>query len=192
MANSLSRKRRSAWPARGGVNERAFKPICEVVVTINPSNEKFETTRIEAAHHQVHTEILIEAASEKVWKALTDFAAMPGWSSSFKGIIGDFIDGANVQTRFDLGDGVEAYSATLRVTDQVEFGWSEDYDGIRDNHRYCIETIGPRQTKFIQSDAFRGQADWTTTAELAETYLAQYVAFNRALKSECERLFGPI
>lgn len=152
--------------------------------------EHFETTRIDASHHQVHTEIEIETAKEEVWKTLTDFAAMPDWSPSFKGISGDFIDGAQVKTHFDLGEGVETYSATLRVTDQVEYGWSEDYDGIRDNHRYRVESVRPGQTKFIQTDAFRGQADWATTAELAKLYLAQYVAFNRALKSECERLFG--
>jgi len=160
-------------------------------VTQPRSTEKFEAIEIGPDHHQVYTEIVIEAPKADVWKVLTDFAAMPDWSSSFKGVIGDFSDGAQVRTCFDLGEGIEEYSATLRVIDKVEFGWSEDYDGIRDNHRYRLEVVAPRRAKFIQTDAFRGRADWAKTGELAEFYLAQYVDFNRALKSVCERLSSP-
>ncbi len=155
------------------------------------STEKFETIEIEPDHHQVYTEIVIEAAKADVWKVLTDFASMPDWSPSFKGVIGDFSNGAQVRTCFDLGEGTEEYAATLRVIDQVEFGWSEDYDGIRDNHCYRLEAVGPHRTRFIQTDAFRGRAEWAKTTELAELYLAQYVDFNRALKSVCERLNTP-
>lgn len=150
---------------------------------------KSETICIAENHHEVHTEIIIAAASDDVWRVLTDFASMPVWSPSFKGILGDFSDGAKVVTRFDLGDGEEEYSATLKLLEGLAFGWSEDYDGIRDNHVYRVEPIEGARTRFIQTDMFEGRADWATTVELAKQYLEQYVEFNDALKVECERRY---
>lgn len=146
--------------------------------------------RIAENHHEVRTEIVIAALPADVWSVLTDFASIASWSPSFKGVVGEFSDGSKVLTLFDMGDGVEEYAATLILKDGLEFGWSENYDGIRDNHRYCVEPAGEAQTRFVQTDTFTGQADWATTAELAEMYLAQYTAFNRALKAECERRFA--
>lgn len=150
---------------------------------------KNETIRISENHHEVHTEIIIAAASDDVWAVLTDFASMPIWSSSFKGIFGAFSGGAKVVTRFDLGEGEEEYSATLKLQEGLAFGWSEDYGGIRDNHAYRVEAIEDARTRFIQTDVFEGQADWATTEELAELYFEQYVEFNDALKAECERRY---
>jgi hypothetical protein len=151
--------------------------------------EKAETICVAANHHRVQTEITIEATQSGVWSVLTDFKAMPNWSPSFKGIIGSMSDGAQVTTLFDLGDGVEAYQATLKLEQGASFGWSEDYDGIRDNHLYIVERVSEMQTKFYQTDAFIGQADWSTTEKLSEFYVEQYAEFNRALKVECERRF---
>jgi len=145
--------------------------------------ETHEMVEITDTHHSVQTDILIAAPVGDVWRVLTDFASMPDWSPSFKGMTGDFVDGGNVVTRFDMGEGVEEYPATLILSEGCEFGWSEDYDGIEDNHRYRVEAVSKSQTRFLQT--------WATTADLAELYLAQYVDFNRALKAECERRFAP-
>lgn len=150
---------------------------------------KNEIIRRAENHHEVHTEIIIAAASDDVWSVLTDFASMPMWSPSFKGILGEFQDGAEVVTLFDSGEGAEEYSATLKLSQGLVFGWSEDYDGIRDNHAYRVEALDDLSTQFVQTDVFNGQADWATTAELAEQYLEQYVIFNDALKTECERRY---
>jgi len=152
--------------------------------------EKYKTICIAADHHQVHTEIMIAAPKAAVWRVLIDFAAMPLWSPSFKGITGEVKDGARVTTHFDMGEGVEDYTATLRVIEGEQYGWSEDYDGIQDDHIYCVEAAGEAQTKFTQTDAFKGTADWANTADLAAFYLDQYAAFNRALKTECERRYA--
>jgi hypothetical protein len=77
----------------------------------------------------------------------------------------------------------------LKLEQGASFGWSEDYDGIRDNHLYIVERVSEMQTKFYQTDAFVGQADWSTTEKLSEFYVEQYAEFNRALKVECERRF---
>lgn len=152
--------------------------------------EKSKTIRISADHHQVHTEIMIAAPKAGVWHVLTDFAAMPLWSPSFKGITGEVKDGARVTTHFDMGEGVEDYTAALRVTEGEQYGWSENYDGIQDNHIYRVEAAGEAQTKFTHTDAFKGTADWANTADLAALYLDQYAAFNRVLKTECERRYA--
>ena len=149
--------------------------------------EKCELIVIAADHHKVHTEITINTPCHTVWAVLTDFETMPNWSPSFKGVSGDFSHGANVTTTFDMGQGNEAYTATLILTDGVEYGWSENYDGIRDHHLYRVDPMPAGHTRFSQTDAFKGTADWATTADLANLYLEQYKAFNRALKAECER-----
>lgn len=152
--------------------------------------ESSEVICVAAAHHEVRTEIVIAAPPAHVWTVLTDFTSMPTWSPSFKGIIGEFATGCKVLTLFDMGEGIEEYSAILHVRTGAEFGWSEDYDGIRDDHCYRVEEAGEAQTRFVQTDAFKGQADWANTADLADLYVEQYTAFNRALKAECERRLG--
>ena len=148
--------------------------------------QRAEICELNSDHHTVLTEIVIEAPKAAVWQVLTDFATMPRWSPSFKGIKGLLETGANVTTIFDLGEGDEDFSATLMVEDGVSFGWSENYDGITDAHHYRVEAIIPAQTRFVQTDTFKGTADWASTAELADTYCAQYATFNRALKQEVE------
>jgi len=149
-----------------------------------------KVTELAADHHEVYTEIVIDVPPHRVWAVVTDFRAMPDWSPSFKGLSGDFSDGGNITTVFDMGEGDEEYTATLHLIEGSEYGWSEDYDGIRDNHIYRVVPLLETQTRFVQTDAFKGTADWATTAELAQMYLEQYEAFNRALKAECERRYA--
>jgi hypothetical protein len=156
------------------------------------TNTKHGVTCIAANHHLVHTEIMIAATADHVWSVLTNFESMKVWSPSFKGITGELKDGSNVTTHFDMGEGIEDYSATLHFKAGVQYGWSEDYDGIRDNHIYRIGAISPHKTMLFQTDEFKGKADWSTTGELAEIYLAQYIAFNQALKKEGEQLWASI
>lgn len=49
--------------------------------------------------HQLHTEIEIDAAPERVWSVLTDFKAYPEWNPFIRFIHGDLARGARLEVQ---------------------------------------------------------------------------------------------
>lgn len=155
-----------------------------------------EVVEVAEDHHEVTTSIVIDAAAADVWAVLTDFEAMPQWSSSFQGLAGDVRDGGEVMATFifvNPATGEEGPISVPHVLSYVEgesFGWSDPiagYEGISDDHQYRVESISECQTRFVQSDAFQGTHDGITTAILADLVNQSYTQFNSELKAEVER-----
>lgn len=138
----------------------------------------------------VYTDIVIEASPEEVWQVLTDFEAMPSWSTTFQGLEGDITDGGQINALFPSPQGMLiAYPHALDLEEGLHFGWSDEIitlPGIVDNHYYTIEPCGD-ETLFIQTDEFSGNNENLTAAALANAVLAGYQTFNRELKQEVER-----
>ncbi|MFK7799326.1 MAG: hypothetical protein AB8E82_17885 [Aureispira sp.] len=164
--------------------------------------EFYTVTKHGDNHHSIYSEIIINAPTSKVWNVLTDWNSYTlgvgtGWSTTFLGlelIGGNSIgNGATVDAYlyFD-GFGNGPYRHTLIYTEGVEFGWSDPIAGsnaIADNHFYRVEAISATQTKFIQTDTYKGvdTNGYFTTEGLALGAVNHFTTFNQELKVEVEK-----
>lgn len=155
--------------------------------------ESYGITAVSTSHHAIHTEIIINAAPDKVWSTL--ISPDNQWSSSYRGITGELGDENKVTVGWKMKNGKET-TFPLILKNYVagqQFGWSEEFPnakGIFDNHLYKVEKLSECQTRFIQTDAFSGtstQNPDASTATFAENVLPGYVKFNRELKAETEK-----
>lgn len=153
-------------------------------------------TVIAQDHHSVSTDIIINAPASEVWKVLTDFTNMPNWSSSLQGMSGEIKDGGAATVVFKMpgADAPVNIPHVIKYKEGEEFGWSEDLTGlapgISDNHSYRVEAISECQSRFIQSDAFKGvsaEKPEMTTALFADMIVPIYRKFNEELKAEVEK-----
>ena len=162
--------------------------ICVPDLTLRVDSS--EVTMIAADHYAVYTEVIINASAEETWEVLTDFANMPNWSSTFQGLSGDIRDGGQVVANFLVQGDLLGFPHTLRFIDGVEFGWSDPiigFDGIVDNHIYRVEAISDCQSRFIQTDEFRGSNPNVTLGDFAGLTIQSYQLFNQELKAEVEQ-----
>ena len=138
--------------------------------------------------HRVRVETRIAASPERVWAALTDFTAMPGWSRSLQGIDGELRQGAAVRVRF-MGPGgrVGTYAHALVEWEEGRcFRWSDPVlPGVRDNHRYLVEADGDGAV-LTQTDEVRGWLAPLLGPLVTSFMLRNYAEFNEALRARVE------
>ena len=142
-------------------------------------------------HWQTYTDIIIDAPSEMVWKTLTDWNHIETWSSSLKAIKGERKNNGRVIVSY-LVDG-QTYETphTFIFIEGKEFGWSDpmkgSFSGLRDNHKFRVEKISSSQSRFIQSDDFKGEGNQNISAKnVANQTINFFPEFNRELKKEVE------
>ncbi|MCB9791936.1 MAG: SRPBCC family protein [Alphaproteobacteria bacterium] len=153
-------------------------------------NEQVRVEPVAPDHVTVHTSIEIEASHELVWATLTDFEHIGEWNDSLVQVTGDFRAGGTIHTTFRLALGIEQTPshALVYFEEGREFGWSDPVIlGIRDNHRYTVETLPNGRTRFVQTDGFTGGMTHVMGRSLAGQVAAVFQAFNRDLKDEAER-----
>ena len=153
-------------------------------------------TRINDTHYKVHSEILINAPVAEVWAAITDWDAMPSWSTfGFQGLEGDVADGNIVTAHFLFGEDRNEIQHTLIYEEGVRYGWSDPtgpadmvpFGGFTDNHIFEVEAVSETQTRFIQTDEYTGPGNKAMNAQaLAEASLPAFQAFNNELKTHIE------
>ena len=155
--------------------------------------EKVEVTELNPTHYQTYTDIVIDAPIEKVWAVLTDFDAMMEWSSSFKGIDGELINGAKVTVPYLINGTLNKVPHTLIYEEGVEYGWSDSlggpFIGLKDNHRFRVEKISSAKTRFIQTDDFVTISDGKMSSKDMAGFVSKiYPVFNKELKQQVEAL----
>lgn len=147
-----------------------------------------------ASHATIETSVLIDAPATEVWPKLTDFEAMPDWSTgTLQGMTGDIRDGGQVVISFLFGEDengkpiLNEIPHTLIYEEGVKFGWSDPFpEGIgggQDNHIYKVEACGDK-TLFTQSDAITGNP---YAANFAAQLMPMYQLFNAELKTAAEQ-----
>ncbi|MCB9763744.1 MAG: nuclear transport factor 2 family protein [Alphaproteobacteria bacterium] len=158
-----------------------------------PPKDGNEIVRVEPVgpdHVKVYTSIEIEASHERVWATLTDFDRIGEWCDSLVKVTGDFRANGVIHTTFRLGLGVEQTPSheLIYFEEGRVFGWSDPVIlGIRDNHRYVVETLPNSRTRFVQTDGFTGGLTSVMGRTLAGQVATVFKDFNRALKQEVER-----
>lgn len=139
-------------------------------------------------HRSIHSEIIIDAPPEEVWRVLTDWDHLREWSPTLLGMSGDIRHGQRVNCIYRFMGNELTPEHTLHYEEGRAFGWSDPLlPGVIDGHRYCVEALSDGRTRFVQSDEVRGGLlslffGWIFVKEMVATY----PRFNQALKERVE------
>ena len=110
---------------------------------------------------EIHTEILINAAPEKVWEILTDFYKYPKWNPFIKSITGNVLIGNKITARLEPpgAKGMTFKPKVLAFETNKEFRWIGHllFSGLFDGeHKFELIENRNGTTTFKQSESFRG------------------------------------
>ena len=110
---------------------------------------------------EIHAEIEINSASEKVWRVLTDFAAYRKWNPFVRIVEGEVSVGARLQVYIEpFGGNGMLFSPTVLVAEpNRELRWLGHLwlPGLFDGeHSFSIEQLGDGHVRFIQRERFKG------------------------------------
>lgn len=152
------------------------------------ANEQSKVDRVSATHVKIVTSIEIDAPHDVVWAVLTDFDALPEWSSGLQGLAGDFREGGAVTATFRAFGRNQKYEHTLAFFEEgAQFGWSDRATGMfTDRHIYRVEPLPHGRTLFTQSDEPQGGVLRFMGGQIARQTVKLYQAFNRELKERAE------
>ena len=154
------------------------------------ANEQSEIERVSATHVRLRTSIEIDAPHDVVWGVLTDFAALPEWSSGLRGLEGDFHDGGQVTVVFRGFGRDQTFEHELKFFEEGrQFGWADRATGIfTDRHVYRVEPLLNGRTRFVQSDEPQGAVIRLFGSTIARQTVSVYQLFNRELKARAEQV----
>jgi hypothetical protein len=141
-------------------------------------------------HHELHTEIDIDATPEVVWQVLTDLDRYPEWNPFITSSVGEPEVGNQLVNRMEPPGGM-AITFKPQVTvveDGKSFEWlgKIGFSGVFDGrHRFDVEA-SPNGTKFIQSESLDGMLVRFMRKSLDTTTKSGFEAMNVALKARAE------
>ncbi len=141
--------------------------------------------------HQLHTEIEIDAAPDRVWSILTDFAAYPEWNPFIRFIHGTAAQGARLEVRIHpSGSKGMTFRPTVTAADAGrEFRWLGRVllPGLFEGeHRFLIEPISARKVRFKHSERFTGILLPLFRGSLDRDTKRGFEEMNLALKTRAE------
>ena len=157
----------------------------------NKQTELNEVIELGENHWQTYTEIIINAPADRVWKTLADWDNIKTWSSTLKGIEGERKNNGKVIVSYLVDGKTYETSHNFIFEEGNEFGWSDpmvgSFRGLTDNHKFRVEKVSKSQTRFIQSDDFRGEGNQNISAkDVANQTISFFPLFNKELKREVE------
>lgn len=140
---------------------------------------------------EIHTEIIINASAERVWRLLTDFAKYPEWNPFVRSISGK----PEPQTKLKIfvqppgGRGMSFNPTVLRAEPNKELRWlgSLFIRGLFDGeHSFVIEQMAQDKVRFVHSEKFSGVLVPLLGGTLGSAQLG-FEEMNKALKKEAEK-----
>jgi hypothetical protein len=139
---------------------------------------------------EIRSEIEIEASAATVWGVLTEFAAYPEWNPFMLSAAGELTQGGQISvTMQPPGHGASTFRPTLLSVDAGRgFRWRGHLvvPGIFDGeHVHEIEALGPRRTRYLQREQFRGVLVPFVGGMLRDTARG-FNEMNAALKARAE------
>ncbi|AJW61682.1 Polyketide cyclase / dehydrase and lipid transport [Elizabethkingia miricola] len=119
---------------------------------------------------EIKTEIVIQAAPEKIWKILTDFESYPQWNPFIVSVTGDVEKGNKIAVSIKPSDGKGMIFKPIILTkiDSKELSWQGRllFNGLFDGkHKFELIDNGNGTTRFIQSEKFSGIFVWLFNPE---------------------------
>lgn len=141
-------------------------------------------------HHDLHTEIDIEATPEVVWQVLTDLDGYAEWNPFITSSVGELAIGERLVNRLEPpGGSAMTFKPQVTVVENGEtfewlgrLGFSGLFDG---RHRFEVKA-SPAGTKLTQSEAFDGLLVRFMRKSLDSKTKSGFEAMNVALKNRAE------
>ena len=145
------------------------------------------------AVHYLHTEIEIDASSERVWAVLLDFASYPQWNPFVRSVVGLPQKGARLQIAVQPHGGkVMRFSAVVLAAEAGrELRWLGGFlfPGLFDGeHSFVIESLGADKVRFRQSERFGGILVGLFRTSLNRDTKRGFEEMNLALKARAEEV----
>ena len=136
-------------------------------------------------------ETRINASPERVWQALTDFAAYPEWNPFIRKAEGQVREGARLEVRIQPSGarGMTFRPRLLRVTPGRELRWLGRLwlPGLFDGeHVFRVEPQEQGGVNFVQEETFRGVLAPLLAKSLDRDTLRGFREMNEALKARAE------
>ena len=141
-------------------------------------------------HHELHTEIDIDATPEVVWQVLTDLDAYPEWNPFITSSAGKPQIGETLVNRMEPPGGM-AITLKPQVTvieDNKTFEWlgKVGFSGLFDGrHRFDLQAT-PTGTTLTQSEDLDGVLVRLMRKSVDTSTKAGFEAMNLALKARAE------
>jgi len=139
----------------------------------------------------LQTEIIINAAADKVWSILTDFEKFPEWNPFVVKLEGKPEVSTRLRAELKNGKGVSVFKPKVLVADKNKaFEWlgSLPVPGIFNGHHYFrIEPLNNGQIKFIHGEEFSGLLAGLIMRKIGEQTRLGFIGMNKALKERAER-----
>lgn len=141
----------------------------------------------------IKASIIINASTEQVWKALTDFENLKNWSFSFQGLKGKFENNGNIEVVFKspFGGQNKMKKKLFQFKEGQSFGWTGVFLlGMSDYHLHSLQSLPDGRTEFTQTDGLKGGASFLLGRFLEKQMQKGYEDFNRELKHYVENNQG--
>ena len=140
--------------------------------------------------HQIRTEIIINASSERVFNIITDLDKFEEWNPFIIKSQGTVKKGNRIKNTMKNGDKLFVFKPRLvDVQENRSFEWlgSLFIKGLFDGHHYFhIEKITDHQVKFVQGENFNGILASFILKKIKDTTRNNFIALNQALKIRAE------
>ena len=167
------------------------------LVSDGSQKSNFDLNRIEYIsnqHIKLHTEITINKPIKEVWGIMTDFKNTKNWSTYFKGIEGNFINGSTINALYQTKHNdkkIKKYKKNEILVDSLNysFGWISQpiIIGVKDNHHYKLISLSNNQTKLIHTDEVKGYSVAFIGNLISKLFFKMQHTYNEELKKESEK-----
>jgi len=148
-------------------------------------------TRESLLQLSLHTEVVIHASPERIWRTLTDFASYREWNKSIPQAAGEARAGAWLDVVIQW-PGLKSSPYRLEVLDarpNAELRWLGRFGrpGLMDgDHRFLLEPLKDGKTRVIQAERFSGWLVPFFAPWLKKNVLEGFEGMNTALKQRAE------
>ena len=142
-------------------------------------------------HKHIKTEVIINAAKEKVWTLLTNFESYPLWNPFIVAIEGQLKQGARLKVKIKSQGKTMSFKPVVQNCKPLySFTWMGQLfvKGVFDGYHYFeIEEIKTDQIKFTQGEKFSGLLSNYIFNKIGVETKNNFIRMNDALKQLSEQ-----
>lgn len=142
-------------------------------------------------NHELTTEIVIGAPTDKVWSVLTDFSSYPEWNPFVVCIQGKLVPNARLEVEIKPpgGRGMKFKPTVTQLIPGQKLSWTGKLPvpgAFQGEHRFELWSLGNDRTLLIHAERFSGLLVPLLEKSLETNTRAGFEAMNEAVKERAE------